>query len=340
MRRLSHKEYGRLNQAVLQLYEPVSPDHLPNRIIEVLESALPNDFVALCTHDVSNDTGDAFMSQPTHGFLVDFVENLDDFHQLPGVKTGEYFNAPDAFSLMDFMSVDRFKHCALYECFYEPADILHHLNLNLSRQANLQLQINVSRRLRPYSDTERFMLNMLKPHLAARFQSMAREYEQHPIFGKASLIQQQTWLLCTSNGRLLDRSDNANQALAKVGEIVGPDLPTEWLTWLAACIERSDAVNSIKPLTLHKGKACINIHCLPNPRSGEHRLVLESRTRKKTILSPREMEVLVWIRRGLTNSEIAARLGISTGTVKIHVEHILSKLDVPNRHAAAVVQLE
>ena len=52
-------------------------------------------------------------------------------------------------------------------------------------------------------------------------------------------------------------------------------------------------------------------------------------------LSWREVEVLAEVARGLTNDEIAARLMIAPRTAAAHLEHILSKLDVPNRAAAA-----
>ncbi|GGS23296.1 hypothetical protein GCM10010269_72720 [Streptomyces humidus] len=52
-------------------------------------------------------------------------------------------------------------------------------------------------------------------------------------------------------------------------------------------------------------------------------------------LSLRELEVLAELSAGRTNHEIAARLFVSSRTVATHIEHILAKLDVPNRAAAA-----
>jgi len=56
-------------------------------------------------------------------------------------------------------------------------------------------------------------------------------------------------------------------------------------------------------------------------------------------LSPREMEILQFVTRGMSNKEIAVRLGISHQTVKNHMTSILHKLDVEDRTQAAVYAL-
>ncbi|MFE0952010.1 response regulator transcription factor, partial [Streptomyces mutabilis] len=54
-------------------------------------------------------------------------------------------------------------------------------------------------------------------------------------------------------------------------------------------------------------------------------------------LSPRELQVLAELTAGRTNREIAGRLYITPRTVGTHIEHILAKLDLPNRAAAAAL---
>lgn len=54
-------------------------------------------------------------------------------------------------------------------------------------------------------------------------------------------------------------------------------------------------------------------------------------------LTPRERDVLDRVAEGLSNKQIAATLGLSPGTVRIHVSNILAKLHVENRTAAAMV---
>ena len=61
---------------------------------------------------------------------------------------------------------------------------------------------------------------------------------------------------------------------------------------------------------------------------------------KLDALSQRELDILRGIARGQGNKEIARSLGIAETTVKIHVQHILRKLDVSSRVHAAVIASE
>jgi len=53
-------------------------------------------------------------------------------------------------------------------------------------------------------------------------------------------------------------------------------------------------------------------------------------------LSPREREILALIAKGASNKEVARELSIAEATVKIHVQHILRKLNLSSRVQAAV----
>lgn len=54
-------------------------------------------------------------------------------------------------------------------------------------------------------------------------------------------------------------------------------------------------------------------------------------------LTPRELEVLSLLAEGLPNKLICRRLGISAGTVKIHVSRVLAELGVSSRLEAVIV---
>ena len=57
-------------------------------------------------------------------------------------------------------------------------------------------------------------------------------------------------------------------------------------------------------------------------------------------LTPREVEVLRLVARGLSNKEVAERLVISPKTVGNHVEHIYAKIDASNRAAASLFAMQ
>ncbi len=49
------------------------------------------------------------------------------------------------------------------------------------------------------------------------------------------------------------------------------------------------------------------------------------------LLSPRERQIAMLVARGLSNKDVARKLGVSDGTVKTHVHRILWKLGAKNR---------
>jgi DNA-binding NarL/FixJ family response regulator len=57
-------------------------------------------------------------------------------------------------------------------------------------------------------------------------------------------------------------------------------------------------------------------------------------------LTPREVEVLSFVARGLANKEIAEKLGTAGGTVKMHIQNILGKLGASDRTHAVTIAIQ
>jgi DNA-binding CsgD family transcriptional regulator len=57
-------------------------------------------------------------------------------------------------------------------------------------------------------------------------------------------------------------------------------------------------------------------------------------------LSPRELEVAIWIAKGLTSKEVGKKLFIERGTVDTHVGHIYNKLSIDSRPQLAIWLME
>jgi len=112
-------------------------------------------------------------------------------------------------------------------------------------------------------------------------------------------------------------------------------LPFVLRSWLEGVQRRN------KPFEVKKLHGHLSVSLLEREGDGARCLLLKeigSRTVERTVaqrLSAREAEVLYWVARGKSNSEIATVLNLKTGTVKKHLERIYPKLGVENRTAAA-----
>lgn len=66
----------------------------------------------------------------------------------------------------------------------------------------------------------------------------------------------------------------------------------------------------------------------------------QNNVRHKVALSPREKEILKWLKNGKTSWEISVILSISQDTIKFHVKRIMQKLDAVKRTQAVAIAIE
>jgi two-component system nitrate/nitrite response regulator NarP len=57
------------------------------------------------------------------------------------------------------------------------------------------------------------------------------------------------------------------------------------------------------------------------------------------VLTERELEIAGLIRAGLRNREIAARCGLTEGTVKVHLHSIFQKLNIKSRSELIIMMM-
>ena len=72
---------------------------------------------------------------------------------------------------------------------------------------------------------------------------------------------------------------------------------------------------------------------------GRSRRKLFVRSQRPTQLTSREWEIMELLRQGLSTEEVAKRLFVAPGTVRVHVSSVIRKLRVPDR-ASAIKALE
>lgn len=90
---------------------------------------------------------------------------------------------------------------------------------------------------------------------------------------------------------------------------------------------------------LHSGAAVVSHAMLPNFGKASHAPLQTAATDAANVdtnLTQRENEVIVLMADGLSNKQIAARLGISEHTAKFHVNSILQKMNAQKRVEAVV----
>lgn len=104
------------------------------------------------------------------------------------------------------------------------------------------------------------------------------------------------------------------------------EAPPEQLVAAIQLIAAEDAL-----LAPARTRRLIEDHIRPRPESAREELAS---------LTPREVDVLKLVARGLSNAQIADQLIVGENTVRTHLAHILSKLGVTTRVQAVVVAYE
>ena len=125
-------------------------------------------------------------------------------------------------------------------------------------------------------------------------------------------------------------------------------LPTK-AVMLAAALEEDEIVEAlrlgVRGVVLKEQAPQLLVECIRKVHAGEQwidkqlsNLALEALLRRETagrarssILSPRETEIVRMVAGGLDNRALAERLGVSEGTIKIHLHNIYKKLKVHSR---------
>jgi len=118
---------------------------------------------------------------------------------------------------------------------------------------------------------------------------------------------------------------------------------------LAGALEEEEVLEAlrlgVRGMVLKELAPQMVIQCVRKVHAGEQWLekqafgrALETLLRREagereagSVLTPRELEMVGMVARGLRNKEMSERMNISEGTVKIHLHHIYRKLKVENR---------
>jgi len=200
-----------------------------------------------------------------------------------------------------------------------------------------------------FTERDRRVLSLLRPHLMTAYANAetvsALRRTASPAGGAPETRRREVVFLRRSGRHLI--SPRARYWLTLYFDdraARGDQLPEDLQRWLRAQMERLGLGGSLtgpsKPLVVKREAACLSIRLIPD--SPDDLLVLEEEDAKadhaaveQLGLTPREAEVLHWVREGKTNKDIGTILRTSPRTVGKHLERVFAKLGVETRTAAA-----
>jgi DNA-binding CsgD family transcriptional regulator/PAS domain-containing protein len=246
--------------------------------------------------------------------------------------------------ISDFWTQAEFHASALYRLVYEPMGVEYQISVTLPAPKPVVLGLALSREDRDFSERDRTVLNLARPHLAQAWRS-AREQER-----LRGLVDAANDAVAQEGAGMVVLWDPPVEltpgALVTVYRFFGrpspaSPLPSRVEKWVAAQrdrLEEDERLDVMRPLSAEvAGRRC-TLRYLP-PQAGHPGAILvgtqgnqpSGRSFEALGLSAREAEIVRWVTVGDSNAAIATRLHLAPGTVKKHLDHVYAKLGVRGR---------
>jgi DNA-binding CsgD family transcriptional regulator len=273
---------------------------------------------------------------------------LAHLNEHPAVTHYRTTGEPKAVKISDFVSAREWHRTQIYQRLYRRLGFEDQLGLCLGPRNREFFSVVLSRGNRNFSEHDRELLNLLRPQIA-QAHANARALER---LRRGYLQQLKTDNCLTQTAVLLDRQGRVRhcplRARRWLRKYFGQSfqrnqLPTEIETWLLcqlSCI-RGDLKCQISPSPLVRDQdgSRIVFRLDSSGQSGfvilcEEQTVPGPEAMRQLGLTRRQVQILLEVEKGKTNSEIAAGLFISPHTVRTHLDSIFDILGVTNRTAA------
>ena len=305
------------------------------QIIPGLRRLIPSDTLGYNEIDLESRRAVTITDAPAYdGIDRRFLELAHQHPLVPHQRAGD----PRARMISDFLPPRAFHRLELYADIYRPLGIEHQLAFGLSREGIVS--VNLGRGRRPFTERERSLAELLRPHLTLAF---ARARERSSIRSlhegaEAELERRHTAILHVSGQEIVAAAGPAEDLMCSYfGPAPGGRLPAT----LGAGIGRL-GLRCSDPLIFHAPRGRLRVRVAPGAEIGLRTLILDERRSvlpgldqlAALGLTPRQTQVLRLLAAGKPNAAIAAELGISTATVSKHLERIYGRLGVRTRTQA------
>jgi len=348
MGRLSARELRALLDFVREIYTARDLDSLRHRLPKSITALIPTEFATYFEVDrrrrrvaMIHDPSDAVGTSDEQAF----VRSMHESPLFRAYRRGK----GSAVKISDFLTRAEFEGLTLYNEFFRRVGLEHQIAKGLPGSPGLVTGIALNRRRRDFGESDRLLLNLLRPHLNEAYRSAAMitaMREELNLLRQGFETIDRGLIVVDSAGRVRLMTTTARRWVQDYfGRIPNGGLPDALRRWMAhyeaALGSPGTLVTPRVPLIAEREGRRLDVRMVFD---GEQRLLLLDQRRTTTPsaqdlerlgLSRRQAEVLVWIAEGKTNGEIATILDMSERTVEKHVQHIFERLGVETRTAAA-----
>jgi DNA-binding CsgD family transcriptional regulator len=246
-----------------------------------------------------------------------------------------------AYRFSDVAERSELDRLELFSEFYRALGVRHQIAFTLPSPPRLTFGLALSRGGRDYSDRDRDVLNLTRPHLIQAYRNVqARERAADLIEAlRRGVDAGGEAIAIVDAGQLSFVSQAARSFLLALGWQDGGAPPQTLL-------EPGPTGRLWDPLLVHNDGENTIVRRLPSGSRDSFVVVFERPRTELTEaalrslgLSPRESELLRLLARGQSTSSIAARMQISPRTVHKHTERIHAKLGTHDRAQAIATAL-
>lgn len=246
-----------------------------------------------------------------------------------------------AYRFSDVAEREDLERLELFQGFYKTLGIPHQIAFTLPSPPQLTFALALSRGGRDYSDRDRDLLNLTRPHLIQAYRNVqARERAAQLIESlRRGVDASREAIAIVDGGTVSFASLQAQKLLGALGWHEGSAAPEMLLApgptgrlWDPLLVPSADGNLVVRRLP--SGSRDSFVVVFEQPRAD-----LSDAALRGLGLSPRESEVLRLLARGRTTQSIAAEMAISPRTVHKHTERIHAKLGTHDRAQAIATAL-
>lgn len=331
---------AKIGNFLREIYVLQDMPSLQKTIIDGLADLIPGDNIFLGDHDMEDTriTGCAVRHLfETPDFLTIVNSCLGEHPLWEAIRTGGQTTR----CISDHASARKWENTTLYQEALGKEGVRDHLSVEFGERTRRLMSVGIFRSSRGFSTRDHETLRFLIPHLG-QAQDNAR------LVGEAAILSGEAGLIgvihLDADARPREMTEAVRETLipyfrdaAGSGDML-PETVAGWISKSRKLLDRGALEHRASPLRVRNASHLLELRLFRQRLEPGYLVTVRLNPLSAPAaihLTPRETEVLHWLREGKRNDEIGIILGMGVTTVKTHLKHIYQKLGVENRTAAA-----